>query len=93
LDYKNYKDIKDKKPELVFIIDYALPKEDILELKKIVKDIYLFDHHKQEKVNEVNHINPFTDGNFSSLDFPSAGWIINEYFGKSQEIFDLNPKI
>jgi len=89
LDAQNYKDIKDKKPELLFIVDYALPKRDILELKKIVKDIYLFDHHKHKKINEVNHINPFTEGNFSSLDFPSAGWIINEFFGEPQEILSV----
>jgi len=86
---EDYKFIKGKKLDIIFIVDYALSKGDILELRKIAKDIYLFDHHRQEKINEVNHINPFTEDNLNSLDFPSAGWVINKYFGKQQEILSI----
>lgn len=89
LEKKDYKIIRSKNPILLFIVDFALPKENILELKKIVKKIYIFDHHKQEKINEVNHVNPFIEDNFNSLDFTSTGWIINKYFGKPQEILSV----
>lgn len=86
---KDYKVIKSKNPDFLFIVDFALPKNNVLELKKIIKDIYIFDHHKQEKIVEVNHVNPFIDSNFNSLDFPSTGWIINEYFKRPQEILSV----
>lgn len=89
IDDIDRKSIIKKDPNTLFIVDMALPKDDILRLKKDISCIHIFDHHKQDKILEVNHINPFTDNNYSSLDFPSAGWVINDYFNKPQNILSV----
>jgi single-stranded DNA-specific DHH superfamily exonuclease len=86
LDDKDYKAVINKKPDILFIIDMALPKKDILKIEEHIHNIFIFDHHKQQKIEEVNHINPFTESGLSSLDIPSCGWVINNYFNQPQEI-------
>lgn len=89
LDEKDYEAINKKNPSIFFIADLSLPRRDVLNLKENIKSIYFFDHHKQEKIKEVNHINPFTEESLSSLDFPSTGWVINSFFEKPQEILSI----
>jgi len=77
---------KSLSPDCIIVSDYAIPEEDILSLREISDNIYIFDHHRQEKITQVMHINPFTERNIDGLEYPSAGWVINDYLGRSQEI-------
>jgi oligoribonuclease NrnB/cAMP/cGMP phosphodiesterase (DHH superfamily) len=77
---------KSLSPTCIIVCDYAIPKEDIISLKEISNNIYIFDHHRQEEIRQAVHINPFTDRNIDGLKYPSAGWVINDYLGRSQEI-------
>jgi len=88
IDDEIFNQIENKNPYYIFIVDMALPKENILDLKKISNSVFIFDHHKQNMINEVEHINPIAIGK-SGKDFPSAGWVINNYFNKKQEILSV----
>ncbi|MCD4669545.1 MAG: DHH family phosphoesterase [Actinomycetia bacterium] len=80
------KEFKKLKPGHIIICDFAIPREDILKLKDISNSIYVFDHHEQDEIKEVVHINPLTKKDISGLKYPSAGWVVNEYFRRPQEI-------
>jgi len=86
---KDFLKIQNIKPDIIFIVDMALQKKDILVLKSMTNELYIFDHHKQQRITEVNHINPQTTGNINSLDYPSAGWVINDFFKKGQNILSV----
>ena len=70
--------IKIVDPDHLFVIDMALPEKDILILKNIIKNIYIFDHHKQSRIKNVFHINPTADGK-TNKSYPSTGWVLNDY--------------
>ena len=76
-------------PDHIFIADMAFPENDIKELGCINPNIYIFDHHKQPKMNVKIHINPFICKKNSTKDFYSTGWNINAYFGKEQNILSV----
>ncbi len=72
--------------DLIVITDLALPKIDVLNLNKATDaDVIMFDHHETMPIEGIEQINPMVDGRNLS-DFPSAGWVVNDYFGKPQEI-------
>jgi len=89
LNEKDFLKIKNKKPDLIFIIDLALQEQDVLTLSSFSKNLFIFDHHKQKKIGSVNHINPQTDENKKSADYPSAGWVINDFFNKEQNVLSM----
>jgi single-stranded DNA-specific DHH superfamily exonuclease len=86
LGKQDYKKIMRKNRNIFFVVDMALPRQDILTLKEYFGNIIIFDHHKQEIIKEVIHINPNAGNKGKSLDFPSTGWVINNYFNKPQDI-------
>ena len=72
--------IKEEKPDLVVIADMALPRENVIRLKEVANvPVAIFDHHHQDKIEGVLHINP-------GISYYSAGWVINEYFESEQNI-------
>lgn len=81
--------IRKDHPGYIFIIDMALPRKDVLKLKDISPNIYIFDHHRQDKINEVDHINPMTDSSAAGMENPSTGWVINKYFKKGQNLLSV----
>ncbi|HID26023.1 MAG TPA: DHH family phosphoesterase [Thermoplasmata archaeon] len=62
----------------VFIVDMALPEETVRELA-FYSEVTIFDHHLQKPMNEVNHVNPISQGEPQS-EYPSATWVLKEYF-------------
>lgn len=75
--------IKEEKPDLIVIADMALPKENIIRLMEVAGvPVVMFDHHHQDKIEEIMHVNP-------GIGHYSAGWVINEYFEKEQNILSV----
>lgn len=75
-------------PDHLFVIDMALPETNILDLEKTLKNIYIFDHHKQARINKVVHINPTIDKGANNF-YPSTGWVLNDFFNREQEILSV----
>lgn len=89
LDEADFLKIKEHEPDIIFIVDMALQKKDVLKLHSLTKDLFIFDHHKQSEITEVNHFNPLADTGISSLDYPSTGWVINDFFEKEQNLLSV----
>jgi len=73
--------------DFVIIADMALPKEHILTLAQNAQ-VMIFDHHLQEEIKEVDHINPIIKGE-NPDEYPSASWIINDYLRKKPNLYAL----
>jgi single-stranded DNA-specific DHH superfamily exonuclease len=89
LEKQDYKKIMKKNRNIFFVVDMALPRQDILTLKEYFENMIIFDHHKQEIIKEVIHINPNAENRNKSLDFPSTGWVINDYFNRAQDLLSV----
>jgi len=74
--YSKYKEI--------YIVDMALPENNIRNLATNSR-ITIFDHHLQTPLKGVNHINPVAHG-ASEEDFPSATWVLKEYFHEDRNL-------
>ena len=73
--------IKDRGYEFIAIVDVCIPKENILKLKDSVSSkIFIFDHHLQENIKEVEHLNPVSKGK-SQESFPSTTWVLSQWVG------------
>ncbi|MBU4201548.1 MAG: hypothetical protein L6243_01910 [Candidatus Altiarchaeales archaeon] len=73
--------IKDRGYEFIAIVDVCIPKENILKLKNSVNSkIFIFDHHLQENIKEVEHMNPVSEGK-SQESFPSTSWVLSQWVG------------
>jgi hypothetical protein len=73
--------------DFVIVADMALPEENIKRLAKHAK-VLIFDHHLQQLIPGVVHINPIGKGQDPPL-YPSASWIINDYLGNPVNVFAL----
>jgi hypothetical protein len=71
----------------IIIVDMALPAEDILRLSRTTR-VTIFDHHLQTSINQVNLINPITEGASPSL-FPSASWVVNDFLKNGVNLYAL----
>jgi len=73
--------IKNKDYEFIAIVDVCFPRENILRLKnKTNSKIFIFDHHLQERMDGVEHINPISRGE-SPDRFPSTSWVLLQWLG------------
>ncbi|MEM2135366.1 MAG: DHH family phosphoesterase [Candidatus Jordarchaeaceae archaeon] len=71
--------ISSKNYQFIIMVDMNLPKNNILKLKEYSKaEVFYFDHHIQEKIEEVHHFNPLIEGN-NGEKYPSASWFLNCY--------------
>jgi len=71
--------ISSKNCQFIIIVDINLPKNNILKLKEHSKaEVFYFDHHIQEKIEEIHHFNPLIEGN-NGEKYPSASWFLNCY--------------
>jgi single-stranded DNA-specific DHH superfamily exonuclease len=70
--------------DFVIVADMALPKENILALAKNAR-VVIFDHHLQEKIKAVTHINPIATGEDPAT-YPSTSWIITTSLRKKPEL-------
>jgi len=73
--------IADEEYEFIAIVDVCIPKDEILKLRNAVNSkIFIFDHHLQERIEEVEHINPISRGE-SPERFPSTSWVLSQWLG------------
>lgn len=75
--------------DAIAILDMSLPKENVLKLKDETKaDVFIFDHHHQEKIRDVHHINPIAEGKDWD-EHPSASWILGEYLNEPPNLLTI----
>ena len=72
-----------KSYECIVIADISLPEQDILELKKLTGSLFIFDHHVQRQIPNVQIFNPILSGR---MDYPSTSWIVKDYFGMKTDL-------
>jgi len=73
--------ITDRGYEFIVIADVCILRDEILKLKDSVSSkIFIFDHHLQEHIPEVKHINPISKGK-SQESFPSTSWVLSQWLG------------
>ncbi len=63
----------------IIICDMALPAENVRRIAKN-SNIVMFDHHHQDPIEGITHINPVAYG-ASGSDYPSNTWVIKEKLG------------
>jgi hypothetical protein len=73
------------KYDFIFIVDMALPEENIQSLAKHAK-VLIFDHHLQSPISGVFHKNPISKGERPEM-YPSASWIVNTYLRNPINVF------
>ncbi|MFO7990709.1 MAG: single-stranded DNA-specific exonuclease [Thermoplasmata archaeon] len=87
LNDEDRKKIEDIDPEFTIVVDMALPEDSINFLKKF-GEVFIFDHHLQERHDVVIHHNPIINGE-SPKSYPSASWVINEYIGDEPSLLSI----
>ncbi len=87
LNDEDRKKIENIDPEFTIVVDMALPKDSVSFLKKF-GDVFIFDHHLQDRHDVVVHHNPIIDGE-SPKRYPSASWVINEYIGNEPSLLSI----
>lgn len=63
----------------VIICDMALPAENVRKIAESA-NVIMFDHHHQDPIEGIIHINPVAYG-ASGSDYPSNTWVIKEKLG------------
>jgi single-stranded DNA-specific DHH superfamily exonuclease len=76
-----------KNYDFVIIADMALPEGNIRQISKNSK-VIIFDHHLQNPISYVQHFNPVARGD-SSNNWPSATWVIKDFFGDKLNILAI----
>ncbi len=85
--YLNDNDIAEVKKhvvDFVIVADMALP-QDSIDFLKTRGDVYIFDHHLQDKYDINLHQNPIIDGE-SPKRYPSASWVVGEYLENTPDL-------
>jgi single-stranded DNA-specific DHH superfamily exonuclease len=86
LEAREIKRISSQKYQFIIIADINFPKNDVLKLKNVSKaEVFYFDHHIQEKIEEVHHFNPLIEG-IDGEKYPSTSWFVNDYLGNPVNI-------
>jgi single-stranded DNA-specific DHH superfamily exonuclease len=86
LEEREIKRISSQNYQFIIIADINFPKNNILKLKNASKaEIFYFDHHIQEKIEEVHHFNPLIEG-INGEKYPSTSWFVNNYLGNPLNI-------
>ncbi|MFO7791970.1 MAG: hypothetical protein R6W73_03175 [Candidatus Saliniplasma sp.] len=79
--------IDDIDPDFIVVGDMALPEESI-EFLKSFGNVFIFDHHLQKKHEVELHHNPVIEGG-SPRRYPSASWVVGEYFDSSPNLLTI----
>ncbi len=74
-------------PDIIIVADMALPEESIGFLNQF-SDVFIFDHHLQEKHDVKLHHNPVIYGK-SPKRYPSASWVVGEYFNHEPNLLTV----
>lgn len=65
----------------VVVCDMALPADNIMAIAEKTR-VTVIDHHHQDPIEEITHINPVAYG-ASGEEYPSNTWVIKEHLGLS----------
>jgi single-stranded DNA-specific DHH superfamily exonuclease len=76
-----------KQFDYVFIVDMALPIENIQSISNNNK-VVIIDHHHQKPIYEVDHYNPVSHG-ASSEDYPGTTWVLKEILGEKISLYSI----
>lgn len=87
LDEKDRARIENIDPDYTIVVDMALPKNSISFLNEL-GDVYIFDHHLQDRHDVKLHHNPIIDGK-SPKEYPSASWVVNEYLDNDHSLLSI----
>ena len=68
----------------IYIVDLALPEEDITSLLKHA-GVTIFDHHLYKPIEGVELINPLMRGE-EQYRYPSTTWVLKEHFGRKVDL-------
>jgi len=68
----------------IYIVDLALPEEDITSLLKHA-GVTIFDHHLYKPIEGVKVINPLVRGE-EQYRYPSTTWVLKEHFGRKVDL-------
>lgn len=63
----------------VIICDMALPSDNVKKIAKTA-EVIMFDHHHQDPIEGITHINPVAYG-ASGSEYPSNTWVLKEKLG------------
>jgi hypothetical protein len=75
------------KYDTVVVTDFSLPREDFDRLSRS-SDTWIFDHHRQERMENVHQFNPVARG-ASTDDYPSATWVLRELLGRKMDLITV----
>lgn len=84
---RDQEEIRDLRPDHVIVADMALPKESI-EYLKSYGDVYIFDHHLQERHDVELHHNPIISGE-TPENYPSTTWVVSEFLNMKPDLLTL----
>jgi single-stranded DNA-specific DHH superfamily exonuclease len=62
--------------DFIIIVDIAFPPSNIQKIAEKT-NVVIFDHHHQEKINSIKHLNPVSWGE-SPDNYPSCTWVIKK---------------
>ena len=75
--YLSHEEIKKAQQyDYVIVVDMALPENNIKSIAEKTR-VIIFDHHHQNPIEQVEHINPVAFGN-NSKDYPSCTWVLKK---------------
>lgn len=87
LNDKDRESIESIDPDFVIVVDMALPKDSI-EFLDTFGDVFIFDHHLQDRHEVELHHNPIIDGN-SPEEYPSASWVVNDFLERVPDLLSI----
>lgn len=87
IDEEDRKDIEEIDPDFTIIVDMALPSDSIDFLKEL-GDLFIIDHHLQDRYDIELHHNPIIEGR-SPKEYPSASWVLAEYLKRDHDLLSI----
>lgn len=87
LSEDEFQRVEEGKYDAVMVTDFSLPREDFDRLSRS-SDTWIFDHHRQERMENVHQFNPVARG-ASTDDYPSATWVLCEVLGRNVDLLTV----
>lgn len=91
LTTEEIEDISNRGYDFIIVADMAIPKDNILKLKRQSDaHIHIFDHHLQDIIamEGIKHYNPISMGEPVER-CPSTSWILSEYFNRGTDLLSI----
>lgn len=89
LTEKEIEEISSHGYDFIIIADMAIPRENILKIKKRSgAETFIFDHHLQPLIEGVDHHNPVSMGK-PAEEYPSNTWVLTKYLGRDIDLLSV----